>query len=320
MMNLIINGRSQSVIDFCREEWNRKNNYKIDFRIHRCHLPQKEYPKALDHFDIEENRVIIFQGAIEYNPSPKVVLFKNDNQTSNVSLHKLKTSEGLFILIIREQNSFKKSEIQNLISLLSISIGFSFIGEKIASGHVDIERDTGSNKIKSRGNIEMKILEGDFYLPNYSPVKKELVKNRWRKINGLSKEERSRCSNGLFFYAQSIEYPLVPSFLSIWTAIECVSIIQGTNIIHVKNDLSSIYKIDKSQIDEEFQLGKIFGVRSNIVHNGTGMDKVSESLILLLRSIFSDLLQFKIGEETGFQSRSLVSKIKPSLQFLFDSE
>jgi len=78
-------------------------------------------------------------------------------------------------------------------------------------------------------------------------------------------------------------------FLKLWFAIETLAMPDTTTIKPLVKRLSSIYEVTYEQAQENFKIGLIFSLRSNIVHNGLD-PAIHSQLNKYLRGIFNDVL------------------------------
>lgn len=67
-----------------------------------------------------------------------------------------------------------------------------------------------------------------------------------------------------------------------------------TNIKPIKDALSKIYGIKIEAVDQKFKIGRLFGLRSRIVHNGENVS-MHYLVEVYLQSVFVDILYWKLG-------------------------
>ncbi|TWH47969.1 HEPN domain-containing protein [Sporomusa sp. KB1] len=80
----------------------------------------------------------------------------------------------------------------------------------------------------------------------------------------------------------------INSFLKFWIALETLAM-PDTNIKPLNERLARIYEMPLSKVYDTFQLGRIFGLRSHIVHNGL-LACPSGNLLDYMQCIYFDIL------------------------------
>ena len=117
-----------------------------------------------------------------------------------------------------------------------------------------------------------------------------MVESISEKISSLELELQSRIKLALR-WVDSSEHETngIDEFLKLWFAIETISMLDSTDIKPLVTRLAQIYKLEPQKAKEYFGVGRILGLRSNIVHNGyiTG---IHQQLIYYLKAIFNDTL------------------------------
>lgn len=110
------------------------------------------------------------------------------------------------------------------------------------------------------------------------------------KISSLELELQSRIKLALR-WVDSSEHETngIDEFLKLWFAIETISMPNSTDIKPLVSRLAKIYQLEPKKANNYLGVGRICGLRSNIVHNGhiTG---IHQQLIVYLKSIFNDTL------------------------------
>ena len=92
-----------------------------------------------------------------------------------------------------------------------------------------------------------------------------------------------------WIFSAENETECIDEFLKIWFAIETIAMPNTTNIRPVIEILSLIYNINIDDVQNKFHIGQIFGLRSNIVHNGQN-PIIHSQLCIYLKALYNDLL------------------------------
>lgn len=114
-----------------------------------------------------------------------------------------------------------------------------------------------------------------------------------------------RISLGLRWYDRSFSEHGVDALLSAWFAIESVGM-TSTNVGELHQHLADAYGITKQSAQAEFQLGKIFGLRAQIVHDGA-RPPIHVDLVAYLQAVFIDLVRYMLGQPPLKRARQALS-------------
>lgn len=121
-------------------------------------------------------------------------------------------------------------------------------------------------------------------------LKEIMIESVSEKISSLELELQTRIKLALR-WVDSSEHEAngIDQFLKIWFAIETISMVDTTDIKPLVTRLAEIYKLELDNAKEYFGIGRLVGLRSNIVHKGfiTG---IHQQLIVYLKAIFNDTL------------------------------
>lgn len=110
----------------------------------------------------------------------------------------------------------------------------------------------------------------------------------------------------------------VDAFLKLWFAIETLSMPDTTNIKPARDALAGIYGLSNVQAGETFRLGRVYDLRSKIVHDGQRVS-IPNNLLGFLAGVYVDLLASELGFASSFRARTAldraggVANVLPSL-------
>lgn len=148
-----------------------------------------------------------------------------------------------------------------------------------------------------------------------------LVNVALQKLYSLDEESQNRVRLALRWYQRSLGddrlakntiEEQIDSFINSWLALETLVLERNSGIAPIKNILSEIHGLDSQQIGELFPIGRIFGLRGRILHEGN-MEDFDLSLIRFLRDVFSDLLLHKLSLSSGKNTRKYLDGSASSL-------
>ncbi|HKB64568.1 MAG TPA: hypothetical protein VKC61_01855 [Pyrinomonadaceae bacterium] len=91
-----------------------------------------------------------------------------------------------------------------------------------------------------------------------------------------------------------------------------------TNIVPLVESMARIYSISKDEARKKFLIGRLFGIRSQIVHNGM-IIPIEDKLLQFLDAVYADLLYEQLGLVTEHRAETLLSSKGLKLEDLLDA-
>jgi len=159
-----------------------------------------------------------------------------------------------------------------------------------------------------------------FRLPFDLP-KPDLSTSAWQRFQGAEKawassseKTKRKIALSLHWHLKGIQADGVDSLLSLWVAIETLAM-ASTNIVEINDKLAKIYETSRERASSEFGIGRIFGLRSAIVHNGH-RKTISTHLTDYLENLYSDLLMHELKLPTMQRARSFLASAKIDISAL----
>lgn len=149
-----------------------------------------------------------------------------------------------------------------------------------------------------------------------TPDLSENARDVWhRAANALSDSpERERIELSLRWYDEAKRESGVDSFLKLWFALETLAMPDTTDIAPIRNALSLAYP-DCGDVEKEFGIGRTFGLRGRIVHDGVRVE-ISNRLLTLLGGIYLDLLAMALDFDSPGRTRVAISDAGGALNAL----
>jgi hypothetical protein len=120
------------------------------------------------------------------------------------------------------------------------------------------------------------------------------------KIHLLDDETRSRVLLALRWYLLAQKHSLEQDesntdiFVSYWVALEALAMPDTTNIGPVKSILSEIHNVSSQQVGDTFPIGRLFDLRSKILHQGHLLE-IRWELLVFMDDLFTDTLLHILG-------------------------
>lgn len=226
--------------------------------------------------------VLAYVNSFSYMDEVGINLSGNDGfNLTNPEKIIAKPGAYLFIVIPTNQISIEtKNLASEICSILAISIGKNIVSKHLVNIF---------NYINSTGQVYSTPINIGKYMskPNIDrfPINVELN----GKLSSLDIDELNRVKTSLRWYYKALFDEGVDSFISFWIAIETIGKAKGSDIKPINETLGRIYKITQEEAKEKFKTGRIFGLRSSIVHFGN-MPNIGNDLIDYVDAIYVDLL------------------------------
>lgn len=224
-----------------------------------------------------------------------------------LSIQKRQTSQGVFLILISAYDSDQPAleqaaryYLQETAGLLNAAFGRNITFEHVFDNVLNIE--TGALSITSPYLVN----PDSFPAPDTSEAGFQATEALEAGIDGLGSNEATRVRLSLQWFEMAVKADDHNSFLACWIAIE-ILIMPDTNIRPAEEALATIYSLTLAQTKEKFKLGRIFGIRSNMVHNGI-IPSLHTDLIDYLQAVYVDLLLYTAGRNSEFRAAAVLNK------------
>ncbi len=241
--------------------------------------------------DLGVVRAIFTYGTLSYMDASNVFEFGTDH-VCNTNYSKFESKEtnigGWIILItpyvcdgVQRTELETKNSILVAEALLSALNSPNMVYEKVFENIVEL------SPIKTTAFSPTFLFSTQ--RPNLQASALQLLSQSAVNLQALPENMQNRVTLSLRWYGKSLVQGL-DGFLSIWIAIEVLGMPDDTNVKPVVQTLANIYQLDYQAAVNRFQLGRIHGFRSQIVHDGK-MFPIHSLLIAYLQAIYVDLLE-----------------------------
>jgi hypothetical protein len=124
------------------------------------------------------------------------------------------------------------------------------------------------------------------------------------KIDRSDSARKQKISLSLHWYIKGVQADGLDSFLSLWIALETLTM-TSTNVSEMNAALGAAYGMDPVSASVEFGAGRLFGLRSRIVHNGI-RKRISTDLTDYMECLYADLLVHELLGESLGRARGLL--------------
>ena len=131
----------------------------------------------------------------------------------------------------------------------------------------------------------------DIYSNNY-----ETLNSYIQKYVNLCDDIKNRLNTSLRWYYKAVNENIIEDkFLSFWISFETISMKGSTNVTIAKKNLCKILKIDINQVNDCLEIGRMYGLRCDLVHGKKfSLDKI-QNYSNKLQEIIEEYLRYILG-------------------------
>ena len=228
----------------------------------------------------------------------------------NVQVVNHKTNLGTFVLLAtpyhREGQAGNeedaKERLRTAAGLLGAVMGKNAVYEPVFSFQID-----SAGNPESVGSVVFEN-PASFRTPNLSNAGLTLLESFAARISALPSTLRDRARSSLrWLYQAMSENDGMFSFLKYWIAIETLAMPDGTNIKPVIRQLALAYNQSEAQARGRFAIGRLFDLRSQVVHHGSTLI-VGQDLLAYIEGVYIDLLVQALGEPSGHIAEAIMQR------------
>lgn len=216
-----------------------------------------------------------------------------------------KAPHALFLSAFDEDDVFQtraqaQEEIDALTGLLTTAAGRNVAGHHVFDLEVDL---SSGNYIGTSGAIAISLE------PEELEVNEEtfsLLSEAIEHFMALDPEQRQRLSLASRWYVKATREEELDKFISFWIALEVLAMPNESNVRPALQRLADIYEIDFADARETFPLGRLQGIRSNIVHDGRtpALARVVNDFVA---AVYRDLAKDQLGLATGRHAEQVLA-------------
>ncbi len=274
------------------------------YRILLADIGQMKSPRI---YDFSNARVIISFGQLQYLNAKNIhVEIDNDgNFKFDGSLQADVTPEGGWLLIVQpyivdgvELNEYEiRARSGSYAALYGAINGRNMAFERV------FDNIAALSDGKSTASSPSFINPHAFPRPNLSYEELDLIHKAGKLIDEKEPRERKKFELSLHWFEKGMRSMGLDGFVNYWVALETLGMDDTTNIKPLNKSLARAYEITEQDAANKFGVGKIFGLRSQILHNGEDL-AIHQLLSEYLEGLFVDVL---------FDHLGMVSKRKTQL-------
>jgi len=267
-------------------EWHDQQVWVSCYRAYRL---RKDELVATEHFELLDVRGQLFWGGaplfksalrIEPQPDGGVVVHSEPEGIRH-------TPEGPYLMLMTRTDYPRaeedtRSQIRSVLALLRLTLGPNIAVEPLS----DLVFTASTSNVTALESFRPPSASPPQYL---DPGRRGSISDLHKSINGLPREERNRVELSLDWFFRASEAFGVDGFLMYWFALETLAMPGNKSLAAVVDKLGEIYKLDKSTVQARFRLGRLYGLRGNIVHSGL-RPPIQTRVLDFVGAVYWDLL------------------------------
>ena len=258
------------------KEWQILNEtILIAFCITEILTAKKEKPNSNPEIIHQNDSLwVIVKGRIIYAPTDDITV--HGDSKLNVELGNRELKSSLYLISFVKFNNLKYNRNQTLLLakanaiIAGIQCGLNIVSKTVATSVTEFTKM--QNNFNVRPDNKLNITTQAFWGADLETSDFHRIFNTSRTFNTLDKPIKNRFILSANWLLKSRNLSGPDSFLAKWISLETLCMPDRTNIMPIVDLLSNAYGYSSEIIKEKFQIGRSFGLRGDIVHNGYHVD------------------------------------------------
>ena len=299
---------SFNVFDYIPTSWEEEKVERVWQTAYQMNnVNDSHLAKGIVSFGLSDVQAIIIRGALSYHKIIGTADFLKNGENRELKLNQNikeeKTPNGYYLLLITPEKingveikeNVIKEKIANSLSILRAINGRNMAHKNIFEQVISLK----NNEIVLYSPIIQNLHW--FKSPNLSEEYIKLFTSVSETIDKISVEEQKKILLSLRWFNASLNESGVDALIKIWIALETIGMPNTTNIKPLNERLEKIYCIGLEEVQSQFKIGRIFGLRSKIVHNGYAKP-VSSLITEYLEDVYVDIFFDYIGQASEYRA------------------
>lgn len=286
--------------DLAPVDWfNSKDSSSIWITAYRIMLANKEQLAVSHLFDFEKLRILVFYGNLKYLDVSQIRAEINNDGNIKIDGEFIKsrdTGEGAWLLLIQpyvidgvEQREYEIKARAGFYAALYAAIN----GRNMAFDRI-FDNIVALSDGKQTASSPTFINPNAFPRPDLSKEKLRLIHQAGKQIETKEQKDRKRVELSLHWFEKGLRSKGLDGFVNYWVAIETLGMPDTTNVRPLNESLARAYNMTVQDTTSEFGVGKIFGLRSRILHNGEDLP-IHQELSAYMEYLYADILFDHLG-------------------------
>lgn len=302
-----------SLVSFIPDQWFtepiQSSVWITFFRVYRVSKDELvDGPKTLDLGDVFG---IFLHGDLQF---PTTIL-EFDVEGEKLSIRgqavTKRTGEGDYLVLLTPftvdgqigNEAETRERIRTATGLLAAIGGRNVVYERYFDG----VKDLGTGEVQVTSDVIVNPLV--FPIPDLSDHRLGLMSQAERAIRELPDTERNRIALSLRWFEAATYVSGVDSYLRYWIALETLAMPDTSNIRPIREALARAYDLDPGHVTTRFHVGRLFGLRGLIVHEGR-TPSIHSAILDYIGAVYADVLFDCLGLESERRAEAVTSEGK----------
>ena len=263
-------------------------------------------------YDLEDVRVIVFWGSFQYLDVSRAISEILDDGTVHLdpNVKHTEARESAWLLILQpyivdgvqrpEYEIRKRAGIQ--AALFAAINGRNMAFQRVTD-NIIMMKEGGMTTASS----PMFTNPHAFPVPDVSVERCKFIRDAALKLQQQRVDIRHRIELSLHWFEKGIRAVGLDGFINCWVAIETLGMPDTTDIRPLNHLLTSAYNISQDEARDKFGVGKVFGLRSRILHNGEDLP-INQLLSEYMECLYLDFLLESLGLPSERKAIKVLSK------------
>ena len=302
----------QKLTDLAPSEWFKEpDKSSIWITAYRILFADKEKLKSGQLYDFSNLRVIIIYGKLQYLETShiKPEIDNDGNVKLEANINNAETPEGGWLVILQP---YIIDGVECAENKIRVNAGiYAALYAAMNGRNMAFERVVDNIAHLKDGNTTAHspsfINPGAFPVPDVSKDRCEVIHRTGIILQQKPENDRRRIELSLHWFEKGIRSMGLDGFVNYWVAVETLGMPDTTNIRPLNQSLANAYNISLKEATDTFGIGKIFGFRSRILHNGEDLS-VNQLLSEYMECIFIDILLDNLGLDSERKAIKVIKR------------
>lgn len=289
------------ISDMLPEDWFKKQDessfFLASYKI--LLVPNKIFNKNIMFIDLPGMRAFIIYGSVSYLDRGEFSIEFNQNHQAIINVNpEFRSTKVCGHLLLAHPFQIDglngdESVVRKRVSAYA-GLFASFFGRNCV---FELEFENIVHCAGDKVEVCSPVFENPYFfgVPDLSIKNVEYFKLVVSHLSGLNQEVRNRIELAFHWFEASLRnIDGIDTFIKLWVAIEVLAMPDTTNIRPANELLAASYGLSVQEASDRFMLGRLFGLRSRIIHNGEKIP-MHQEILRLMEALFIDLLLATLG-------------------------
>lgn len=255
-------------------------------------------PKMID-LALAQVRAIVLHGTVTYMDASeaRIEIIEDDRWRLDPSKTRERVApEGVYLLLLAP-HQINGSAANEAVTRehLGVAAGLlaAFNGRNMVYEHLF---DNIIEMADERTSAFTPVVDNPFWFapPDVSDSRLDTISKADRAIAALPQSDRNRLCLSLRWFGSAIHDDGVDAYLKYWIALETLGMRNTTDIRPLEENLSRAYNLSLEEVHKRFWVGRLFGLRCRIVHDGQ-IVPIHGRLSRYMEALYADILHVSLG-------------------------